>query len=633
MFFRVNSCLNFILPYINPLSSKFDRLKRQHHFPIRPLLFLLVTILCLPPAIFSQAKSPYPQNYFRWPLNLKPEIVANLGELRPNHWHMGLDIRTAQKENQPVYAAASGYIAKIRIERSGFGRCIWINHPNGLTTVYAHLNDFFPALEKYVTEQQYQQEAWNIELDFPKERFPVSKGQLIAYSGNTGGSQGPHLHFEIRDTKTDKCLNPLLFGMPLQDKVKPMLLKLAMYDRGGSTYEGITRFFTLKNTDTGYIISKMPVLKTGATKISFSLQAFDRITGSMNQDGIYAAKIFFDGEPLTEFVLDSIGYAQTGYMNAHIDYKYEYNGGVFYQHLSQLPGDRGGVYHSINGDGVIYLEDSDIHTVRVEVRDSYGNMSVLNFRVQYSEGFEKQQRYVSSAQPFIPNEVSVLEKPGFEIYIPEVCLYDTVRSFYVSNNSMPANAVSVSHQVNDPSVPVQNDLTIRIKPDKIIPDEWKDKLVIQRSYRGSNSIQRAVWNGEWLSAKFSDLGMFQAFVDVEEPVINELGKGDTVDLSPLTRIVFQPRDNFGIRRFRAELDGKWLRFTNDKGRSHIYIFDERCPNGIHELKVTVEDLVGNITAKTWIFKKYPYKPPPKKKVTKKKSRTKKPVVKKKTTKR
>ena len=223
--------------------SKFVLLERKTlHYARHSFFFAIL----LPLALFAQLKNNYPQNYFRWPLNLKPEIVANFGELRPNHWHMGLDIRTDQKENQPVYAAAAGYIAKIRVERSGFGQCIWINHPNGLTTLYAHLNAFFPALEKYVTEQQYKQETWAIELDFPKEKFPVSKGQFIAYSGNTGGSQGPHLHFEIRDTKTEECLNPLLFGLPLQDNVPPTLLKLAMYDRSGSIYEEVTQIFSIK---------------------------------------------------------------------------------------------------------------------------------------------------------------------------------------------------------------------------------------------------------------------------------------------------------------------------------------------------------------------------------------------------
>ena len=187
-------------------------------------------------AAFICTAQTYPQNYFRNPLNIPMELVANMGEIRSNHWHMGLDIRTQRRENLPVHAAADGYIARVLVEPGGFGQAIYINHPNGLTTLYAHLNSFFPALAQYVKQQQYARESWKVNLHLPPDLFPVKKGQLIALSGNTGGSQGPHVHFEIRDTQTEKCLNPLLFNFPVADAVAPSILRLALYDRNKSTY-------------------------------------------------------------------------------------------------------------------------------------------------------------------------------------------------------------------------------------------------------------------------------------------------------------------------------------------------------------------------------------------------------------
>jgi hypothetical protein len=336
------------------------------------------------------------------------------------------------------------------------------------------------------------------------------------------------------------------------------------------------------------------------------------MNNSLSPDGIYSAMLSFDSVPQLKFVIDSISYDETVFMNAQVDYKYRFNGGAWLQHLSQLPGDNGMVYKIIKGDGVITLEDTDIHSVGIEIKDAYNNFSQLKFAVQRDDSLStaKIQSYENSY--FIPNQVNEIKKPDFEMYLPATTFYDTVQPLYYRNNSFLSYSVSALHQLNDASVPLHNDVSVRIKPDKLMPDGWKDKIVIVRSGRGNN-IRKARLEGEWMTAKFGDPGTFQAFADVIAPNINELGRGDTIDLSPSSRILFTPTDNFGIKNFRAELDSQWVRFTNDKSRNWIYKFDERCPYGVHHLKVTVEDLVGNSTTKEWWFRRHPYTPPPKKK--------------------
>jgi murein DD-endopeptidase MepM/ murein hydrolase activator NlpD len=581
----------------------------------------------------------YPQKYFRNPLDVLMDLSANFGELRSNHWHMGLDIRTKQKSNLPVYAAADGYISKVRIEPFGFGRVIYISHPNGLTTLYAHLNNFYPELEQYITEKQYEMESWRVELQIPRNLLQVKKGQFIAYSGNNGASQGPHLHFEIRDSRNDKCLDPLKFGFPVKDDVPPTLVRLAMYERSISIYEQSPTLFRLKKSGNGYIIPNTTgkkkknygekVIVTGSNKISFAIQAHDLVSRSSNGNGIYSAVLFFDDTAVIGFSIDSIDYVETKYMNAHIDFRYKKNGGPYLQHLSKLPGDMGPVYKLMNGDGVIRLNDANLHKVRVEVKDAYSNTSILNFQIRHSDSLMTFGGITSSHTVFYPGVKNEFKREDFEIITSGYAMYDSVHIFYNRNDQFTGNAISALHQIGNVSIPVHDDIEIRIKPVVSVPQELNDKIVIRRNDGGGENVQKAVCKDGWFIAKFDEFGSFQAFIDQSPPYIKDPGTADTLDFSAKKRIVFQPDDNFGIKRFNAELDDKWIRFTNDKGRSYIYIFDERCPFGVHKLKVTVDDIVGNTVTKTWWFKRYKYTPPKKKAVKKKGSSKKKGSKKKK----
>ncbi len=596
------------------------------------VLLKILLILCFIKSGFSQ--NPYPQGYFRNPVGIPMELSANFGELRPNHWHMGLDIRTQARENLPIYAAAEGYIAHVGIRGSSFGRFIVINHPNGLSTLYAHLNDFYPELEKYVTEQQYKNETWAIELDFTKNQFPVDKGTFIANSGNTGGSQGPHLHFEIMDTKTTKRYNPLLFGFPLQDNIQPLLMRLAMYDRSKSVFEQSPKIFVLKNTDSGYIIPKLPVIKTGLSKVSFALQMIDKMNGGGSDNGVYAATLNVDEEPQVGFVLDSIDYDETHYINAHIDYKHDYNGGVFLQHISQLPGHNGAEYKQLKNSGVVHLADTLIRNISIDVKDASNNTSQLNFSIQHDDSLVVAPFYTSGLK-FAPQQANILEKGDFEMYFPETCIYDSVPVWYSPIAVSGYNAVSNAYRIGNAQYPIHGTFTVRLKPNRPLSNEAESKLIVTQTGGKRNSYKKATVKNGFITVDFGSFGDFQAYTDFSPPAINSLGSGDTVNLSKASRIVFTPTDNFGIKSFKVAVYAcpsdttgymcdsiptgyNWLRFTNDKLRNWIYKFDERMPFGVYRLKATAEDLVGNITIKEWWVKRVPYTaPPPKKKVEKK----------------
>jgi len=543
----------------------------------------------------------YPRDYFIYPVKgVRISLAANFGELRPNHYHMGLDCRTDQAVNKTVVAAADGYIARISVAPLGFGQAIYINHPNGLTTVYGHLNRFFDALEDYVISQQYAQETWAINLEFRPDQFPVKKGQFIALSGSTGGSAGPHVHFEIRDTKTDKVLNPLLFNLPVPDKVPPTIVRLYMYDRCKSTYSQTPLHIPIRYLGNGKYVAVQKLITVHTDKISFGITANDKQSFSHNPNGIYEGILYVDNQPQNGFRIDSISYDETRYVNAHIDYKTRAAGGPYIEHLSRLPGYPQGVYTDFRNDGVIDMKDDLIHPVRIVVRDADGNTSVLEFNIQKGlirETGEKGDP--NDPNEFKPGMVNIFEDNQVQLYLNPDALYDSVRFFHRVKDAVSKEAVSPVVSVLSGLIPVESFFTIRLKASRPVSDPGK--VLVRRSWKGKSEVVKATRDGDWYSSKFRAFGDFELVVDNEPPVIKG-GFANHANLSKSRSIVFVPEDNFGeIKNFRAELDGKWLRFTNDKGRSFIYHFDEHCSRGAHKLVVSVEDEAGNRTERTYFF--------------------------------
>lgn len=566
---------------------------RKHHIINQITIALLFFSITATAQIFTPKN--YPKNYFQWPVGAAVGIVANFGELRPNHYHMGLDCRTDQRENLPVYAAADGYIAKVKIEPYGFGRCIYINHPNGLTTVYAHLNAFEPALEKYITNQQYLLQLWRVFLDIPANLFKVKQGDYIAASGNTGGSQGPHTHFEIRDTKSDKCLNGLMFGLPIPDNIAPEIIRLAVYDRTKSTYDQSPKLYSLKKVNGVYSVVGGKIVAT-SNKVSFALTMQDKTNGSSNPNGVYAAAVYDNERQISQFEIDSISYTETRYFNAHIDFKLRSNGGPWLQHLSPLPGYENYIYKTDNNKGVISISDSETHAIKIIVADANDNQSTLSFDLVAATNIPERKEIIAT-QKFVPNYINVFENNKLHFYLPENALYDTVHFVY---NELPSAEGKNIYQLHNATIPVHCMYPISIRENFAIEDTGK--IVMERFYGNKKDFAKANYYKGWYTASFREFGNFQLLIDREPPSILPIGFRDGVNAAGLKRILFRIKDNTEeIVNFTALLDGKWLRFSNDKGINFIYVFDDKCEPGEHELKIAATDQVGNTTERTYRF--------------------------------
>ena len=557
------------------------------------LLYFMLIPLVNHGQIFSRKN--YPQHYFEWPVSTKVGIVANFGELRPNHYHMGLDCRTDGKVNVPIVAAADGYIAKIHIDATGFGRCIYINHPNGLTTVYAHLNNLAPTIEAYLREQQYKQKQWKIDVLPPASMLKVKKGEFIAYSGNTGGSQGPHLHFEIRDTKNDKVLNPLQFGFQIPDNIAPLVLRLSVYDRRKSTYEQMPKIYTLKKIN-GIYTPTNGTIKVNTDKVSFAITAYDSYTGSTNQNGIYGAALYNDDKFISGFEMDSISYDETRYLNAHIDYKTREQGGPFLQHLSPLPGYTEGIYKIAQGeDGVIKLPNNQLHHMRIEVVDANYNQSRIAFELVKENQPTATAFEQNNSSFFKPLQVNIFEDELISFFLPEHAIYD---AFHLKISESAPNR---TFTIQNTWVPVQQYFPIRIKGDFNIMDSGK--IIMKQVANHKEKYKKAYYEKGWYRADWRDFGTYQLIKDNTPPTVATIGSfKDGCRLNGTGRIMFTASDNTKtIQSFTGLLDGQWILFSNDKEGAFIYEVDKYCPLGEHSLKIIVVDLAGNTTEKNFHF--------------------------------
>src|SRR5690554_4205963 len=310
---------------------------------------------------FAQPEIDFPKDYFRSPVDIPIELAGGFAECRPNHFHTGLDIKTQQRENLGIFAAADGYVSRISIAHSGYGNCLYITHPNGYTTVYGHLNDFEEKIQKYTVDKQYELESWDIDIHLSVGELPVKKGEFIAFSGNTGGSTGPHLHFEVRESESGEVLNGYLFGFPIQDTKPPIAKGISIYDAGQNSFGQDPILITPEREQ---------VLNLPFKKIKIGIQAQDYTDNSSNWLGIYEMKLFQNGALQFFSHLSRINFSQNRYVNAYADYKLYENKKVWYQNLYRLPNNKLDVYPFVNDDnGILDISDGNIHDLLIELYD------------------------------------------------------------------------------------------------------------------------------------------------------------------------------------------------------------------------------------------------------------------------
>lgn len=557
------------------------------------ILCILGWVQAISQSLFESPK--YPTEDFSYPVDIPISFAGNFGECRPNHFHSGLDFRTEGKENIPIKAIGDGYISRIKIEKGGFGNAIYITHLNGYVSVYAHLNTFFPGLEKYVREEQYKQKSWKIDIHLFPTKFPVRKGQFIAYSGNTGSSSGPHLHLEIRDAKTENPLNPLLFFKEIQDIKKPIMKLLACYDASKSIYEQNPITFPIQNAKLKKDTFELPF-----RKIYFGISADDFIQNMPGILGVYQMNMFVNDQSFFAWQLDNISYDITRYMNAHADYKYKTLKKSWIQLCTKLKNDQLKIYKSFTKEnGVVQLIEGETKKIKIQVIDTKSNSQSIEFYIKGS----KEIIAKSCNTFFTAGEKNKFSNSSFSLQLNEDALYDDV---CFNTKTIPkTNPYSDLYQIHYNYVPVHSPFTLSIIPKSTIPKELFSKLVLQKTNNSgdtSKSATAAVLKNNRVEAEVKSFGNYEIMIDQKPPLIKTNIK-DNQDVSKQKFLSFVvTEETTTLKNCDLYLNNQWLRLVQ-KGNTFTYEIDDYFPKGIQTITLIATDENNNKAIKTLTLKR------------------------------
>ncbi len=534
---------------------------------------------------------------FASPVDIPIFLSGNFGEIRSTHFHAGIDIKTQGVIGKKIYAVEDGFISRIKISINSYGKTIYIAHPNGYTTVYGHLNHFTPEVDNFVKTLQYQNEEFEINY-FPKQnQFIVKKGDLIGFSGNTGSSLGPHLHFEVRETNNQIPVNPLLFNFDIEDKLPPVLYNFVIYPLGRSSHVNQSKqkkSFKLKKHNGTYLLADTNQIYLSG-QIGFGIEMYDYLDGSKNRCGIHTLSLLIDSTLIYQHTLDKFSFYEAGFVRGHIDYAEKVKSKKTIQKMFISPNNNLSIYKANKNNGIFTFQDDTTYKINLIVTDTHGNKSELSFYITGKEpNIEFNELISGNGKLMNWDQENFYENEEIKVQIPEKALFDTI-NFKYSIKEPEFKAFSNLHRVHNIYTPVLKPYSLTIKT-KNLPGELKEKAFIAEIQDDKiNSIGGNIINGH-IVGQAKLFGDFVVLVDTVSPVIKPLS-----DFSNLKRevIKFKITDKLtGIKSFNGYVDNKWVLFEFDKKNDLLFytIDKERIERGIeHELELFVIDNVDNIS--------------------------------------
>ena len=527
-----------------------------------------------------------PQGYFRNPMDHDIGLSATFAEFRANHFHGGLDMRTGGAIGKHVYAAADGYVAKVSISPWGGGKILYIKHPNGYTTVYMHLDGYAGAIGKAVLKEQYDKKSYRFTKLFAPDELPVKKGQLVAYSGNTGGSGGPHLHFEIRsggleDMHThSRAYNPLLFGLPYTDHIKPVIRGIRIYPVGGKPFD----------------LGKENELKV-STPFYLGIYATDAAEGSTQRNGLHRIEVHVDNQLAFMYTTDAFPVDSTRMVNALIDYRHYVDTRQAYLLTRALPGAEGEWIPVRQGDGIFRFETGGRHKIQVRAYDIKDNLAERTFTIDADEELTVCPTFIGEAVRY--NDFFTIQRPTYRLQMAPLTLYANDFMEVRDVDAAPYNAplVTIRPTVND--IPPDKAYSLSLKA-KATSDIDPTKVVVALVGAKKLTAYTTSHSDGWHTAQVRDFGQFTLAVDTTAPIVLPLNFSEGKPPKG-TSIRIKIGDNLsGIDSYNCYLNSQWILAEYD-GKTATLVINAagKLRSGSNELTCDVTDGCGNRTKMTW----------------------------------
>ena len=552
---------------------------------------ILIIFLLLCNCLFAQTEV-FPQ--YPNPVKIPVYLSATFAEIRTNAFHAGVDIRTQGVEGKEVFAVADGYISRIGVSPYGYGKVLYITHNDGFTSVYAHLSKFNKNIAEFVKNRQYEEKSFSQNILLEEDVFPIKRGDFLGFTGNSGGSGGPHLHYEIRYTETQEPVNPFFFGLKVKDTMKPNIKGFAIYPLENSMVngQGSNLYFNVFNENNVYFLEN-PIFKVNGN-LALGINVFDMADGSSNKNGPYSIELFLEDALIYSITSYKYSYSETRYVNSLIDYSYFVKNKERFIRTEIDEFNELSIYDE--RDGVVSVNHGDTLNMKYVVKDYNNNISTLCFTLIGEKTFEFEQKetFCHLSHSIQGGESSEIKMDGFYAKFPKYAFYRDVEI----ETSMIDTIVDIfsdyAYKIGDEGIPLHKKMKLRMK----IKDESVDDTLLYVAYvdkEGEFSFCGNKFMDDYIEAQTNVLGTYVIAKDSVKPIIKPVNfkTNGTITDNWSLRVEIEDKET-GVNKYEMYINDKWVLADYDaKNNLLIYQVDDHIKKGHNTFEVIVTDMVGN----------------------------------------